>query len=348
MPAFFSYQFAIRGTQTVNGSGNPVSYVDEPPSGTWSYSGDFSPFIIEQANDTATSLIGDPFFFDETILGFIQSGSANAQEVDVEGGPKQLIWDYTFQVQDPNTLEIYNIAVLDVDLSDNDAIEGADENGYFLIFENGLPPPDTDLTILPGTVANGILRSHEDLGGEVVCFVAGTLIDTPDGPRAVETLKEGELVSTRDAGPQPLRWTGRTHMFGYGKSAPVVVPTGALGNETELVVSPQHAILIESWQAELLYGTQDVLVRAVDLVGYEGIHRREGGVVSYHHVLFDRHQLVRAAGIWSESLYPGDVAIQTISAKAQQEIRQLVPDIESYGPKAAPYLRSFEAACLAA
>ena len=39
-----------------------------------------------------------------------------------------------------------------------------------------------------------------------VCYVAGTLIDTPQGPVAVENLRAGDLVITVDASPQPLVW----------------------------------------------------------------------------------------------------------------------------------------------
>ena len=33
------------------------------------------------------------------------------------------------------------------------------------------------------------------------------MIDTPDGPQAVETLILGDLGMTLDHGPQPIRWT---------------------------------------------------------------------------------------------------------------------------------------------
>ncbi|WP_305884600.1 Hint domain-containing protein, partial [Limimaricola litoreus] len=42
----------------------------------------------------------------------------------------------------------------------------------------------------------------------VICFTAGTRIATPFGPRRAEDLAVGDLVLTRDHGPQPLRWTG--------------------------------------------------------------------------------------------------------------------------------------------
>ncbi|MCU0816565.1 MAG: Hint domain-containing protein, partial [Cypionkella sp.] len=38
----------------------------------------------------------------------------------------------------------------------------------------------------------------------IACFTLGTRIDTVDGPRPVEALVPGDLVLTRDHGPQPL------------------------------------------------------------------------------------------------------------------------------------------------
>lgn len=54
------------------------------------------------------------------------------------------------------------------------------------------------------------IRSNDIQG--VACFCAGTLIETPDGPVPVESLVPGDLVITRDHGPQPLRWIGGTRL----------------------------------------------------------------------------------------------------------------------------------------
>lgn len=87
-------------------------------------------------------------------------------------------------------------------------------------------------------------------------------------------------------------------------------------------------------------------MRAVDLLGHDGVYRRPGGVTTYCHILFDRHHLVQAAGLWSESLYPGDMTLQTVHPAARMEIQALFPDLRSFGPKAARCLRHYEAACL--
>ena len=345
MPAFYQYSFAIFGIDSSDGGGNTIDYTSYP-TGTWQYDGNSTAFIVEERNQNNTAFDGDRPA--DQVARQNQIGRGNAQTTDIDGTETQLLWDYSFQISDPNDpSQTWEIGVIDVDLNNDNNVNDANEAGYYLVFIDGVPPPNTVFNI-DGVTADNTQIEHADLGGVVVCFAAGTLIDTPTGARPVETLTAGDMVLTRDAGAQPLLWAGQTHMPALGKAAPVVIPPNALGNEAELVVSPQHAVLVDNWQAELLYASPGVLVRAIDMVGHNGIHQREGGFLSYHHILFDRHQLVRAAGIWSESLYPGDMTLQTLRPKAREEIRQLVPDVASYGPKAAPCLRSFEAVCLAA
>jgi len=93
------------------------------------------------------------------------------------------------------------------------------------------------------------------------CFVAGTEVDTPFGPRKVDDLKPGDFVLTRDAGPQAIRWIGATTVTPEGVDdglRPVRIRAGALGPgipDRDLEVSPLHRILIRAPQVPLLFGT---------------------------------------------------------------------------------------------
>lgn len=344
MPAFYAYTFAIRGTQSTDGSNNPVDYTS-PPSGTWTYAGGQTGFLIEEANKNNSSFEGDKP--DGRVPNSSQIGKGNAQTTEINGAAQQVIWDYTFQVQDPVTNQTYDIGVVDVDLNNDGDVTDSGEAGYYLIFINDVPPPGTVFNVT-GATFDATKIEHTDLGGELVCFVAGTLIETKDGPKPIEDLALGDMVLTRDAGYQPLRWLGKTAAAAQGDLAPIVISKGTLGNTADLVVSPQHAVLVEDWRAELLYGEADVLIRAKDLIGHDGIYRKPGGIVTYCHMLFDAHQLVQAAGIWSESLYPGEMTREMVCPEARHEIETLFPDLKGYGPKSARCLRRFEAVCLAA
>lgn len=341
MAVFYSYTDVIRGTQsTLNGNAVDYSYA---PSGTWRYSGEKTSFVIEE-NDGAIVFNGDGDV-NEYVDTPERFGGAWEQRVDVDGVDRQVIWDYTFQVTDGSTT--WRVGVIDVDLNnDNNVLDGG-ENGYFLVFPDGMPPVNTNLTTGPVT-ENDDNTPHADLGGSIVCFASGTLIETPGGPRAIETLRHGDLVITGTAGPQPIRWIGATTVAAPHALAPIVITAGTLGNNADLVVSPQHSVLLTDWHAELLYGQSEVLVRAVDLLNMDGVYRRTGGLVTYHHILLDAHHVVQSGGIWSETLYPGDMTRQSVNPAARAEIETLFPDLASYGPKAAPCLRAYEAALLVA
>lgn len=341
MPVFYAYNSALRGTQTTI-DGDPVDYAFAP-SGTWSYSGDTTRFVVEE-NDGATVFNGDGDV-NEFVDPNERFGGAWEQTAVVDGVERQLIWDYTFTVTDDTTT--WRVGVIDVDRNNDNDLDDAGEDGFFLVFPDGLPPPDTDLRT-GGIVENDDSTPHLDLGAQIVCFTLGALIETPDGARKIETLAPGDMVSTADNGPQPIRWAGRTTVAATGDLAPIVISAGTLGNPHDLTVSPQHAILLSDWRAELLFGQDAVLVRAVDLLAMDGVYRKAGGIVTYCHILMDDHQLVQAYGVWSETLYPGAVAMGAVDEAARDEIMRLFPDLGSYGPMAAPYLRGYEARVLAA
>lgn len=184
------------------------------------------------------------------------------------------------------------------------------------------------------------------------CFVKGALIHTPQGPVAVEKLRPGMLVLTRDDGPQPIRWIGHSRVDGRGDHAPICLQKGQFGATRDLQVSPQHRILVEGYIAELLYGELEVLIKAKDLVNDRTIRRAPAAEVTYYHMLFDSHQVITANGVATESYLPGDQTLPGFDADVLAEIITLFPHLEadssSYGPAARPVLRSFEAAPLLA
>lgn len=160
-----------------------------------------------------------------------------------------------------------------------------------------------------------------------ICFARGTLIETPDGPRYIETLREGDLVTTLDNGPQPIRWIGSRKFPGTGVNAPVRFRAGVLGNVRELRVSQNHRMLIRGAQAELLFGQPEVLVAAKHLVNGTTITIAPQDRVEYFHFLFDRHEIVFAECCASESLFPGQQTLRNVDDAARDEIIAHFPEL---------------------
>ena len=185
----------------------------------------------------------------------------------------------------------------------------------------------------------------------VPCFVAGTLIRTPEGEVPVETLQPGDLVLTQDDGAQPLRWIGRRRVMAAGDFAPIRIAAETFGVHRELLLSPLHRVLIRDSLAELLFGEREVLVAARDLVNDRSVRRIEGGEVEYVHILFDRHQVVFSEGLPTESFLPGPQTARSFEAEIVEEICALFPEIDpetgaGYSAAARRTLKRYEARLL--
>ena len=176
-----------------------------------------------------------------------------------------------------------------------------------------------------------------------VCFVAGTALLTPSGYVPVDALSPGDLVETMDNGAQPLRWIGKSRLPNTPGNAPICFPVGALGNTSPLGLSPQHRVMLKSLAAETLFDKSEVFVAAKHLADHFGASSPESGRTVYYHVLFDRHEIVFAAGAPCESLHVGNMSLIGMSRRTTAALRQAVPTIaEQPGALARPAIRRFE------
>lgn len=93
------------------------------------------------------------------------------------------------------------------------------------------------------------------------------------------------------------------------------------------MVSQQHRMLVTGWQAELLFGEDEVLVPAVHLLNDTTVRLQRGGAVQYHHLLLDRHAVIETNGAWSESFHPGAQALKDVARDAYAELIALFPEL---------------------
>jgi len=112
-----------------------------------------------------------------------------------------------------------------------------------------------------------------------------------------------------------------------------------------------HRMLVSGWQAELLFGDNEVLIPAKMLVNGHSITQVEGDDIEYFHILFDRHEIVYAEAIPSESFHPGHQGFGALADEARAEILSLFPELEYnnfeiYGPTARRTLKAYEAEML--
>lgn len=170
----------------------------------------------------------------------------------------------------------------------------------------------------------------------VPCFTAGVRLLTAKGQRPVEKIAVGDLVETADNGLQPVRWVGSRTLDAVDLAAapelrPIRIARGALGDglpKRDIMVSPQHRMLVRSAIAQRMFGADEVLVAAKHLVGLAGVSVADDVTeVTYLHLLFDRHEVVFAEGARSETLYVGAEALRSVGEAARAEILALFPQL---------------------
>ncbi len=171
----------------------------------------------------------------------------------------------------------------------------------------------------------------------VPCFTPGTAVATPRGERLVEELRVGDKIITRDNGIQEIRWLGhKTLDYGQLSRAthmkPVLIRQGSLGNglpERDMLVSPNHRMLVANDRTALYFDEHEVLVSAKHLVNNKGVQNVDALGVTYIHFMFDQHEVVLANGTWTESFQPGDYTLAGIGNAQRGEIFDLFPELRT-------------------
>ncbi len=234
-----------------------------------------------------------------------------------------------------------------------------DTGARLLMFVDEVPPAGRDLWI----VRTAIDRTHSGAGakvaGGVICFTPGTRVTTPHGPQLIEDIRPGDHIQTKDNGAQEVLWTGSRRMTGARLYAmphlrPIRFRAGALGidrPDADLIVSPQHRMVLRGPSAQALFNTSEVLVKAEDLLNDATItvdtDLRE---VTYIHILLRAHNIVWANGLETESFHPSNTALDTIEPAQRAALLGILPEVAlnpvSYGDYARRNLSSSEAAIL--
>ena len=312
----------------------------------------------------------NPLWQDEVLVTYNDVNGDNTINTDNFAGiaqfqEEQISYDIGIGTQNA---EIDSIASVNVTVTYTDgstqsytnALMYQDTNGNMFLVNSDFA--GTDLNSPSGVAIQSIdvtsvLDDHDGFTQDdfqpFVCFTSGTRIATVSGDRLIEDLVAGDLVLTMDRSYQPIRWIGSTKVPATGDLAPILIRKGALGNDRDLLVSPQHRMLLQGWHAEMLFGEQEVLATAKSLVNDHSILRDEGGEVEYFHMLFDTHEIIWAEGTPSESFHPGEQGWKALDQGTRDEILTLFPELSdgnfnTYGASARTSLKHNEGQLLGA
>ncbi len=284
-------------------------------------------FLVGGAgNDSIVGGEGDDRSFGGDGMDTIVSGPGNDR---AEGGFGSDTFTFTaggnhtiIGGEDPDGTDIDRLDFTGVDRASYRLIPGAPEAGRIEFL-------DTNGNIIGRT-------DYSEIEEVIICFTPGTRIATRRGEVPVQQLKTGDMVVTRDNGTQPVRWVGRRNLspadlMKMPAYFPIMIRAGALGKNTplrDMMVSPNHRMLIASELAEVMFGEREVLVAAKHLTGIDGVEVMQMPRVSYIHVMFDSHEVVLADGCWAESFQPGDLSMAGIKNEQRREILDLFPELE--------------------
>lgn len=212
-----------------------------------------------------------------------------------------------------------------------DGGEGGDDNDTLYLDDLGAVITYDSVNPENGSVlfSDGSTLTFQNIETVIPCFTAGSRVATERGTFKVEDLRVGDLIQTRDHGLQPIRWIGTRTLtqVDLAKSPhlrPVRIRKGALGPDVpnrDMEVSPQHRMLFEGVQSELLFGEEEVLVRAKHLLHLPGVELASTCErVTYIHVMCNAHEVICVDDAWTESFQPGDMV-------QNQEAREIFSDL---------------------
>lgn len=173
------------------------------------------------------------------------------------------------------------------------------------------------------------------------CFTPGTAIATPRGERAVEELRIGDRVVTRDNGLQMIGWTGQRALDHATLAAnahlrPVLLTQGCLGMglpERDMLVSPNHRFLVANSRTMLPVAAHEALVAAKHLIDSRTIREVSALGVSYVHFTCARHEVVLANGAWAESFHPRDLTLNGMGNAQRTELYEIFPELAEAGSR---------------
>ncbi len=243
------------------------------------------------------------------ITGFL--GTPNPTE--------ETLWDHYVQQNPDGTADFIGPTAEAVYGGPVPLTTSANTSEEFYHFGNSLSDPDSgDLMSglgLPSGQTRDIspldLAVMKDIGEPViaptvVCFARGTRLAGPDRDTAVEHLAVGDVLRTEAGGQRRIIWIGRrridcTRHPNPGAAWPIRIAAGAFGPglpARDLLLSPQHGVFAAG-----------VLIPVKCLANGSTVRQEARPSIEYFHVELDRHDIVLAEGLPTESyLDTGDRA----------------------------------------
>lgn len=180
------------------------------------------------------------------------------------------------------------------------------------------------------------------------CLTTGSMILTKRGEVAVEDLRVGDRVITRDHKQQKItkiyrkRLTGR-FLLDHPHLRPVLIRESAFeagmpardtmvaSNSRLPIVAREGGFLrraVEEMTAVKLLQDHDT-VQQIDMVGIE-----------YFLLQFNRHEILAVNGVWMENFNPFDMSLGNVGNSQRVEILEIFPELQALRRAERPVVKS--------
>ena len=161
-------------------------------------------------------------------------------------------------------------------------------------------------------------NSAHDLGNLLVCHVSGTQIAALTAASRRKKLKVGDLIVSEDGAANPVLFIGcqtfnAQSIKAFTQLSTVTIVKGTTAASTplhDLHVFSQHHIPVRAPELQTLFGFDPAFVAACDMP-----YARPGSATetTYVHLVCATHTWIRANGCESETRFPGDTALLSMS-----------------------------------
>lgn len=166
-------------------------------------------------------------------------------------------------------------------------------------------------------------------------FTPGTFISTPSGDRLVQELRPGDLVLNKQGVAVQIRWKGSAtltaqEMYGNPHLHPVVLHRGSMSPGVPMrdtAVSQNLGLETASAKNGHMHAMGRATVAAKKLINHRDVRTVQPITITYIHIHFDNHQIVRANGAWVECFSPLDSDNDAARSAQRTELFFFFPEL---------------------
>lgn len=180
-------------------------------------------------------------------------------------------------------------------------------------------------------------------------FTRGSLVETPQGPMAIEDLLPGDEVLCQDGSPETVLWKGSVTLIpgredSRGRTRPLTrIMADTFGMQKPMsgvIAGPAARLLGTPAHLRHLNGGQQMLTPVHEFQDGMGvIETLPPTPVELFHICVARHSVIRVDGLQFETYHPGVNAVRMISHSLRSIYLNLFSHIESlsdFGPLLMP------------